>query len=108
MVTQIVLNDPTNIVDISCLSDQDFDGKIVVYETKSHSDELGLGVLVQCTDNQYGFVYHRTLINGKRCNAAFKGYTKFIAIKYALEAGRKIFMFKSFEEFVNHAAESVY
>ena len=109
MTTEIIFEvKPKSVVDLYGMRERDFVDKIVAYETKPHSEQLvykGLGLLVQCSQNSYGFVYHRTLLKGQRTQATFKGTTRFIATKNALEAGRRVFMFKSFEEFLTHAAE---
>ena len=93
--------------DINDMRDEEFRDNIIVYTTKPHGGtKKGLGILVQCTDHKFGFVYHNKLIKGKRICTTFKGDTPREAILAAIKTGRKVIIFASFEEFVCYAAEN--
>jgi len=108
---QQIINEkpPVNILKIQICecSDTDLENAIIAYETKPHTScqAKGLGILIQCTDHEYGFVYHKTLLKGHRREVKFKACNPQRAIQNALNMDRDVFIFKSFEEFIQYSAK---
>ena len=97
----------TVVVNINELTTTELSENIIVYETNpTTGEEKGLGVLVQCDVGcSYCFVYHKTLLKGRYSSVSYNGSTSRKAISKAIAAKRKVYIFDSFQEFLDHAAK---
>lgn len=77
---------------------------IIAYETAQSN---GLGIFTErkdaCQETVYGFCYHKHLIH-KQCSMKYQARTAPDALIKVIHDGRRLIMFESFEEFVEHAA----
>ncbi len=111
---RLFLNEPCEPKDyqyVNAMSNHDFHNKIVVYKTKPHCDtnESGLGILVRnpSDSHQYGFAYHRNLIDRdfERHAMTYTGRSTKDSVTNALKARREVYLFGNFEEFLKFALE---
>ena len=109
---QIVL-DKSKIatVEIGNLFDSASSEGIIAYETLRKN---GLGVLFsRNSDNMFGFMYHHHFIYSASTvkytvhGLKFQSSNRLDSIRLAVEAGRTVFVFDDFNEFVLHAASMI-
>ena len=101
---QIVYNKakPLKIVDfyeaLSCYHQQG----IVAYITKQGT---GIAILQQKENKEYGFIYHKYLIEGQtNPKYTFEARNPKNALKLAMDANREVILFEDYKDFVNFAA----
>lgn len=83
---------------------------VVAYETKPHTEgnSYGLGVLVEIERcKKYGFRYHKDLVlNPESTRHTFSRKTRKCAVEAAMAAGREVYIFNSFREFVEYSTNN--
>lgn len=73
----------------------------IAYET---AQKTGLAILTEQTFNrQYGFAYHSGVIRGIFSNLKYTSSSKANCVIKALDAGRTVILFESFEEFLQYS-----
>lgn len=82
---------------------------VVAYETKPHTEgnSHGLGVLIELGCKKYGFRYHKDMVlNPGSTRNTFSRNTRKSAVEAAMAAGRDVYIFNSFREFVEYSTNN--
>lgn len=88
-----------NIYNVNIFEDNN---PIIAYVT---SGGKGLGISSRLDNGYYGFYYHKDLVFNDKSRPKFIASTKMASLIKVLDAGRSLFLFSTFEEFVTFAAK---
>ena len=99
----------SKIVYMDTIQNYELHDAIVCYIPKSHNacNPTGLGILIADPggNRRYGFLYHKSLLMHTERSCTFTARSRVDALKKALQADRKVYIFSSFKEFCVFAAE---
>lgn len=75
---------------------------VIAYVTTSGT---GLAILVEKGNGNYGFVYHRDAVLRNCIRLKYECTTKTGSLRKAIQAGKSVYLFETFNEFVKFAAD---